>query len=269
MPSPWSNPFPPFVELTDSRYGRMLYPFEDQYVGRSFKEYGEFSEEEIIIFRQFVGPGFVVLDVGANIGAHTIPLAQLTGPEGLVVAFEPQRILHQILCANLALNNITNTLAYATALGDQPSTCMLPILDYTSSSNFGGISVSMAGGGDIVVMETLDGFQLQRVDFIKLDVEGYERNVLMGGAETIKRCRPVLYVENDRPQHSEALIQWILDMDYRLWWHFPLLFNSANYKANPENHFPQTMSVNMLCIHRDQKPFSGLDEITTAKDWWQ
>lgn len=260
------QPFPPYVELTESRYGRMLYPQNDQYVGRSFKEYGQFSEGEVEIFTYFVKRGTIVLDVGANIGAHTVPLAQLTGPGGVVVAFEPQPVLHQILCANLVLNNIPNALTYAMALGNSQGTCQIPVLDYSKPYNFGGVSMDMVTEGEAVPLGKLDDFQLDRVDFIKLDVEGFESQVLEGAAETIERCRPVMYVENDREEKSAELIQRLFDMGYRLWWHAPPLFSPENFKANPENVFPRICSVNMLAMHRDQTLETDLRPITAAGD---
>jgi len=56
-------------------------------------------------FRQLVQPGWSILDIGANMGAHTIALARLVGPTGKVLSFEPQRIIFQALCANVALND--------------------------------------------------------------------------------------------------------------------------------------------------------------------
>ncbi len=263
-----SRPFPPFVEQTESRYGPMLYPPKDEYVGRSFKEYGEFSQDEMDLFTRLISPGSIVLDIGANIGAHTIPLAQLVGSGGVVVAFEPQPILHRILCANLVLNSIPNVLTYAMALGDSEGECLVPVLDYSQPYNFGGISMDMVEEGESVPLGRLDAFQLERVDFIKLDVEGYESKVLAGAAETIARCRPMMYIENDRAEKSAELIQFCFDRGYRLWWHTPPLFSPNNFKGNQENVFPCIVSSNMLAIHKDRGAIEGLRPVLTPQDTW-
>jgi len=263
------QPFPPFVELTESRYGPMLYPPRDQYVGRSFKEYGEFSQGELDIFVQILSPGAIVLDIGANIGAHTVPLAQLVGSGGVVVAFEPQPVLHQILCANLVLNSVPNVLTYPMALGNCEGECKIPVFDYSQAHNFGGISMDMVEEGESIPLGKLDSFQLDRVDFIKLDVEGFESKVLEGAANTIERCHPIMYIENDRAEKSAELIQRLFDMGYRLWWHATPLFSPDNFKGNKVNVFPRIGSINMVAIHRDsERKVEGLRPILTAEDTW-
>lgn len=79
--------------LVRARHGFMLYSRFDTVVGRSIEYYGEYFESEVVI------------DVGANIGAHTLALARIVGPTGRVLAFEPVRTIHQVLCANMALNS--------------------------------------------------------------------------------------------------------------------------------------------------------------------
>ena len=264
------NPeFPRFAELTETRHGRMIVPPHDQYVGRSLIEYGEFSEGELRLFNHFVGEGAVVLDIGANLGAHTVPLAQRVGPTGVVIAFEPQPVLHQILSANLVLNSIPNTLAYAMALGAAEGECRIPSLDYSRPCNFGGVGVALEGDGEVVPMARLDDFQLERVDFIKLDVEGFEAQVLAGAVDTLQRCRPILYIENDRQEKSAELIQRLFDLGYRLWWHTPPLFSPDNFKGNPVNLFPGIVSINMLAIHQDMRPIEGLRPVLTPQDSWR
>lgn len=89
------DPASPPVELKECRHGRMAFLRRDQYVGRSLALYGEFSQFETELFAQFIRPGMAVVEVGANIGAHTVSLAQMVGPHGAVFALEPQRVIFQ------------------------------------------------------------------------------------------------------------------------------------------------------------------------------
>ena len=96
--------FPPFNRSAECRYGTLLFNQNDRFIGKSLELYGEYSEGEIDLFRQVVQPGTIVLEIGANIGTHTLFFARQVGHDGLVIAFEPQRLVFQCLCANMALN---------------------------------------------------------------------------------------------------------------------------------------------------------------------
>ncbi len=86
------------LNLKECRHGQMLYIRNDIYIGRSLDLYSEFSEGEVILFRQLIKKGDVVIEAGANIGAHTIAIAKIIGPAGKIIAYEPQRFIFQILC---------------------------------------------------------------------------------------------------------------------------------------------------------------------------
>jgi len=233
--------------IRECRYGRMLYLRNDMYVGRSLDLYGEYSEGEAALFRQLVSPSDIVVEVGANFGAHTVCLARAVGTNGTVIAFEPQRFVFQILCANIALNELLNVQARFAAAGSTAGTILVPALDFGALNNFGGVSLG-GPGGERVSVETIDGLRLDRLRLLKVDVEGMEAEVLAGAAETIMRCRPVLYVENDREEKSAALIRMIREFRYRMWWHVPPLFNPENFAGNRENVFLNIVSANMLCF---------------------
>jgi len=254
------------VAIRRCRYGTMMYLRQDMYVGRSFAEYGEYSEGEVDIFRQVLRPGDLALDIGANLGSHTLPLAQFVGPTGGVYAFEPQRILFQILCGNVALNEIGNVRALPFALGRVAGSAKVPALDYRGVNNFGGVPLGTEHGEDVPVV-TLDQLGLPKVRLIKIDVEGMELDVLAGAKATLARCRPILYVENDRIDKAEALVARLVEDGYRMWWHTPPLYNPSNFLGNPQNVFGNILSFNMLCLPREiTTPPVGMREIASPQE---
>jgi FkbM family methyltransferase len=222
--------------LTDTRYGQMLVNRHDRYVGKSLLEYGEFSKGEADLFAELVKPGQIVVEVGANIGAHTIHLAQLVGPQGVVIAYEPQRIPFQTLCANVQLNSLANVDAHRAAAGAESGEIIVPELDPFEENNFGGLNILGHRDGSSVPLVSLDA-TIAHCDFLKLDCEGMEDHGLDGARKLIRRSKPILYVENDRPRKREALIALIESLGYRWEWHLPYLYSSDNWKSNPINHF--------------------------------
>jgi FkbM family methyltransferase len=239
-------------ELKGCRYGQMLFNRYDIYIGRSLQMYGEFSEGECDLFRQIVQPGQTVVEVGANIGAHTVPLAQWAGPKGRVFAFEPQRVVFQTLCANVALNHLLNVHCLQQAVGSESGSIVVPLIDYQAENNFGGLGLGSYTRGERVPLVTIDALELGACDFIKLDVEGMEQEALLGARQTIERLKPVLYVENDRKDRSDDLIRTLDGMGYLLYWHLPPYFNPRNFAGLSENLFGNLVSKNMLCFHRSR-----------------
>jgi FkbM family methyltransferase len=255
-------------ELAVCRGGLMLFNRNDIYIGASLRKYGEFSSEETELFRVIVQPGRTVLDIGANIGAHTVDLSRLAGPEGAVHAFEPQRLMFQMLCANVALNSCANVFTHQVAAGAVNGTVLVPPLDPALSNNYGGLSLLDAKLGETVPRITVDSLDLRDCQFIKLDVEGMETEALRGAAATIARFRPVMYVENDRQAQSAELIGLLQHYGYRLYWHFPPLYNANNFRGDGENIFGGKVSVNMICIPAEtpQSSLTNLREVTGPND---
>ena len=238
------------LRLRRCRHGLMLYNLNDVYIGTMLDLYGEFSEGEVDVFRQVLRPGMTVVEVGANIGAHTVPIARCVGAHGRVLAFEPQRSIFQIMCANLALNGLEQVEAHWAAVGDHQAEIVVPRLDSRAKLNFGGLSIVEASSGDVVRLVTLDGYNLPACHFLKIDVEGMELNVLRGASETIRRHAPVIYAENDRKEKSAPLIEYLFQLGYRCYWHRPYYVRTPNFNNNSENKFPSIVSTNMLCFPR-------------------
>jgi FkbM family methyltransferase len=245
---------PPPFRLIRGRHGWMLANPNDFYMGRSLLTYGECAEHEIQFLLQVLGERGLVIEAGANMGVHTIPMAhQLATHNRGLLAFEPQPFVYRQLCANLALNGLTNVTAWPYACGAETGKVAFVEPDYSRVGNFGGVAMSEAGSGGFEVPSVRidDLVGKQDVALLKIDVEGAELRVLHGASGLIERSRPVIYLENDRPANSAALIEWLWAAGYRLWWHVTELFNAENYFGVPRNDYPGEVSVNMVAIPKE------------------
>jgi len=245
--------------LVEGRHGRFLVNPHDQYIGRSLIAYGEWGEAEARLFAQLLRPGDVAIEVGANIGSHTIPISKAVGRHGVVHVFEPQRLIYQLLCANIALNDCHNVHAHHAAVScelGQVDICTVPPYH---ECNYGGIGIGADLGGDSVMEQTplltLDSLNLPRVDFLKIDAEGHDLRVLQGAQATIARCRPLIFAEID-VRSSMDIPNLLSDCGYDCWWYITTLFETQNYRSNHENIWPQhrhaLVSADMLAVPKEQ-----------------
>jgi FkbM family methyltransferase len=258
----FSMPLDGFNDIAMCRTGPMIFNRHDLYIGASLRKYGEWSAAEIELLLQGLQPGAVVVEIGANIGAHTVALSRLVGPRGLVIAFEPQRLVFQTLCANLALNSCANVKAYQVAIGAQSGEIAVPFLPPDRPANFGGLSLRSDNEGERVVLCTIDQFALPACHLLKMDIEGMEVEALRGAAKLIAAQRPVLYAENDRRERSDELISLLRSWNYRVYWHKPPIFSPTNYAGDQENIFENIASHNVYCVPREGSiSVRGLQEI--------
>jgi FkbM family methyltransferase len=146
----------------------------------------------------------VIVDGGTNIGFFSIPVAHRTqGRDIRIIGFEPQRQLFQALGGSLAINGYRHVYLHNCGLGAEPGIAQLPAVDYSVAQDFGTVSLSdkttVAEDGwmndRVVDITSIDAMELPRLDFFKLDVEGYEVPALVGALSTIKQHRPWIWVE--------------------------------------------------------------------------
>jgi FkbM family methyltransferase len=257
-------------QLTKARHGWILSNPNDHFLGRAILEYGEYGEIENDFLLQLLSarPGKII-ELGANSGTHTVSLAKAAASrQQELIAFEPQPFIFQNLCANLALNGITNATAWPWACGAEPGTIYFPTQNYSERGNFGGVSMkeqAMDGHTAVPCVRLDDVIGNSPVSMIKIDVEGYELQALQGAVNILTNSRPLLYVENDRVEKSQALIEWIWAQNYQVFWHIPRLFNPNNFFNNATNIYDNIGSFNMLCVPRELSiAVSGLQEISDS-----
>jgi FkbM family methyltransferase len=257
------------MAIKTCRRGTFMYNVNDAFIGRSLDLYGEWCDDEVHILGQILAPGAVAVDVGANIGTHTVGFARSVGPKGLVIAFEPQRLVFQTLCGNVALNGLTNVSTLHAALGAARGTVLIPSLDPGANQNFGAVKIQAAGEGERIDMIPLDELDLRRCALIKVDVEGMEAQVVEGARQTIERCRPALFLENDTVERSREVLTAVESVGYKAYWHIASYFNPRNFFGNPQNVFaPFQPQANVLCVPREC-PFTGLMPVEGLDDDWK
>jgi len=161
-------------------------------------------EEHILGISKFIISGIeqpLIIDIGANLGAYSIPLAKhIQHIGGEVIGFEPQRIVYYQLCGNIIINRLDNYQALNNALGEESGYIDIPEIDYETNHNIGafsldkkyrqhhGIETSIKNSYKKVKLVKLDNFQTDRSPaLIKIDVEGLELNVLKGGIDFLDR----------------------------------------------------------------------------------
>ena len=147
-------------------------------------------------------PGAVILDIGASVGAWTVPMARWLGVSGRVYAFEPVPANRTRLEQAVLANALGNVVISPMALGDGSRQVDMWLKSWKTGSSTGTAAVVPTGTGHLTVsMQSLDDWaaenDLQRLDFIKLDVEGAEFFVLAGAEHVITRFRPLILAEFD------------------------------------------------------------------------
>jgi FkbM family methyltransferase len=167
-------------------FGKFIFAFRESY------------EPELAYLERILSPGRVFVDVGANFGIYTLVASRLVGDAGRVIAFEPSIQSFPVLQKNIALNNQDNVLALRTALSERGGRAWLyHALDPVCDSL--GRDSSSDGAGEEVVLDSFDNVLkesgLDRVDVIKVDVEGAEELVLRGAIRSLTTYSPVVIFE--------------------------------------------------------------------------
>lgn len=249
--------------IAETKNGRMMYLPGDNIIGKCLKFYGESHFHEAELLRKLVAPGDLVIDAGANIGVLTVPLAQTVGNNGLVVSIEAQPYIFNILCGNLALNRLKNVHPLNRAVAEASGKMVyMPELDYEAEFNFGGVPMAAhfnsrdSQGRTMsksVSTITIDDLGLAHPRLIKIDVEGMEVMTMAGAIKTIRRAKPILYVEFIAGR--EEILIALHDLGYKWRLHEPPFYNENNFLNLKEDVLSTNgismVSGDLLCWHPD------------------
>lgn len=210
--------------------GQFIINRNDLGVGWQLSQYGTYDPHELQAIKELfrvlrnITPNLLALDIGANIGVHSVSLSESVGSNGVIYAFEAQRIVFNMLAGNVALNSLSNVLCFHNAVSDSTGFIDIPIFDYGKPLSIGSIEFGghqkedigqkpSSGKAEKVPTIMIDSLNLHQLDFMKIDVEGMEINVLNGAKGSIAKFRPIILIEYLKSD-SVQLIQWLKSSDY-------------------------------------------------------
>ncbi len=260
------------IGKVNAKHGIFHFCHFDEFIGKSFREYGEYSELELKTILEFINEGDVIFDIGANIGCFSVPFAKKVGSNGKVYAFEPQKFIFNLLKKNAVCNELNNLQIFNNAIGDANTILELNDFDYSQSGNFGGITLTENYDNSVcakikgtkknkIKTLTLNNFlNLKKCNFLKIDVELMELNVLKGAIEFIKKFRPIIWVENHLG-YPNYLNKYLLKINYKPFWAATMMYNPDNHFINDKNYWENILTYNTLAMPKE-KAF-----LTTKSAW--
>ncbi len=224
-----------------------LFPAGDRPIGRCLTLGAEFARPEVDLLAEQLPAGGVFYDVGANIGTVSIPVAKRR-PKARLFAFEAQEAIHRLLQRNVALNDLPNVTTFAWALGERDGTIDFPAPVLGSPTNFAAIGRDAQTAATATVpMHRLDSLDLPPPDLVKIDVEGFDLEVVQGGLEVLRRHQPVVFYEALKPAKTAILNAIMLAEGYRLFWFYAPYVTPGNPRGMKVRAWPQG-DMNVLAV---------------------
>jgi FkbM family methyltransferase len=215
---------------------------------------------DVYHLQRLLQPGHVFLDIGANFGYYSVMLASRLNKQGVIHAFEPNPPTLARLRHHVAINGLEDVIrVHAVALSDQAGTAALAMREGNTGSAH---IVSSAAASAPVRLTTLDAFcdeqRLARLDAVKIDVEGFEERVLLGGQQSLRRWRPMLLLEleparlAEKQTSAERVARLLEELGYAL-------FVSRRRALEPLRQLPegQGAQLNVFCLPRPDGVATG------------
>lgn len=254
------------ISFARSRYSDKFYYYTNDYIiGRSIGTYGEYTQLEIELLRNFINNDTIVYDIGANIGYHALAFSKLCR---YVYAFEPNKKHLKLLRKNL--EDRKNVEIFDNAISDMVGDIKIQDFDTDVPGNYGELYVNQ-DGYDVLAIR-IDDLDIIIPDLIKIDVEGHELQVLRGSIETIREYNPIIFYEAHGSELAE-IYDLLTEQKYHLYWYPCPNYNGNNYNKVKHNIFGNGGVVNILALPEKHKKVSNMmsvsDRDDTVQKAWQ
>jgi len=229
------SPMRVLSEVVETRAGFMQYFPNDGITGKSLARYGEFLQQHIDILARFGLTDTTVLEAGAGVGAHSLPLARAIGPTGHLFLYESDARRKRVLQQNLASNGMTNV------------TVMRRALDTASSER-----------------ETIDELLLAKLHWLKISEDIDPSEVIAGAVETLWRLRPNLFIAVHNRAVLEEQAAVVRDFGYACWCIQTPLFNASNFHLRDSDVFDGRLALALLALPEElsiDAPIDGCERL--------
>lgn len=218
------------IHTEGSYFDILLDPYINSGVDENIAEHGTWEPQITNQIKKILKPDSIFIDIGANIGYHSLFAATILQNEGKIYSFEPQISIYNQFCASIQKNNFTNIETYNIGLSDHQGEETL----YVREENSGGSTLLMLPKMESFHIEstqkvplvTLDSYihKIKKIDLIKIDVEGYELEVFKGGKKMLESYHPIILMEfspvfyiQDHKDKPEQLIDFLKLLGYHFY----------------------------------------------------
>lgn len=239
-----------------------------QYCGDIYYGIG-FEKDELNLVKKLLSHGDVFFDVGANIGVYTLIASQLVGDNGQVHSFEPLPDVNDLLNTNVRLNKCNNVTVNPFAVGDRDGTTQIFINAQNALSSLGNTNRGAVLQSQNVRIVTLDSYSssanLSRIDFLKIDVEGFEGHVLRGAEEILDRSTNLIVMSELAKKNFKPLgfsvkdvIDWMRGKNFEVWM---IRSNEKGLQYVPA-YSNEYIFQNFIFMRRSNKKYGLLESLT-------
>jgi FkbM family methyltransferase len=239
---------PGFSAVAECRWGIVQYLPDQIPIGDSLSWYGEFLQPQLDLLSRLIRPGGTVLEVGAGVGAHALPLATALGPDGHLILYESNHVARRLLQQNFGANTLRNVTFMRRQLGGK------------SESSAGGEGANAARPApEDTIVETVDDLQLEQLHLLKVDEGAVATPVIEGARETMWRLRPALFLAAQDEDALGQLTRLARDCAYRCWKIETPMFNPDNFNRRQNDIFDGRRALALLALPEESEVTVSLD----------
>jgi len=254
------------ITQSKTKNGTFIHFQNDDPIGACLNYYGEWAQQELDFFDGILTETSNVIDVGANIGTHTIYFARKCN-KGSVISIEPQIYIFEMLAANILINDCYNVYPIHAGAASKPGNIKMVNINPFEGEKVNYGEFKLNSGTDkgletnLIALDSL--IDLDPFNLIKLDVEGYEVEVLNGATKLLEKHKPYLYVEFNNKGGNDPLLEKIYELDYIPYWHIYTKHNPNNTNGQTHNvwelehyqidkdNLDSRYEANAFCVHKD------------------